>query len=86
MKNIYTVLYVKRMGDEVLLGLASETIKEQLDPMSALKNIGAFAQQMQMRTSKINDPDKITIPFEEWKIHQYNIGSLIEIDIVPGDK
>lgn len=84
MKIIYTILYVKRMGDEVLLGLTSETIKEQLDPMSALKNMGAFAQKMQMRTSKMNDPDKITIPFEEWEKHQYNIGSLIEIDINPG--
>jgi len=86
MKKLYTILYVKRIGNEVLLGLIDDTVSEQLNPMSALDNVGDFVQQMQMKTSKATDPDKVTIPFDEWKKHKYNIGNFIEVDIVPGGK
>jgi len=82
---MYTISGLKREGDDVRLVLMDNGVMEKKGLMGSLSNLQQLQQQMTYSTMKIQNPDQIRIPYDEWKRHQYNIEDIITIEVNPGE-
>lgn len=81
MIKLYTITGLKREGDDVRLVLMDNGVTEKNGLLSGLSNLQRLQEQMTFSTQKIQNPDQIRIPYDEWKRHMYNIEDIITIEI-----
>ena len=92
MKVPYQITGTTRLVNYVRIFLDRQSpIKEKqgVDVFGALKDfnkvVGGMQQQMQQEAILAQQPDVITIPFNEWEKKHYKIGDYIWIDFDCGD-
>jgi hypothetical protein len=84
-----------RIGDKVRLFLMFDDIVKKTNKMSLLETIGTMRDMGEM--SKMQDeiqqkallaqqPDCVTIPYEEWQKYQYKVDDIIWIEITSDEK
>ena len=86
MNQRYVIVGTNRLGDYVRLSLKREDIvkeKKQIDVMSVLSGgLGDIQQNIQVDAVMSQQPDLITISFEEWERNEYKINDIIEVKIM----
>jgi len=85
MNILYKVKSVQRLGENVRLVLQKEDAikKEQPGKLEMLSNVFGIVEQMKQDAILSQQPDIVTIPYEEWKKHKYQIDDLIVISVEP---
>ena len=84
-----------RVGDKVRLFLMFDDIVKKSSKMSLLETIGTMRDMGEM--SKMQDeiqqkallaqqPDCVTIPYEDWQKYQYKVDDIIWIEITSDEK
>jgi len=83
MKTRYQITGTTRLNNLVRLFLDRQDLVKEQEPgiMSALADMEGMQLKMQQKAVLMQQPDVISIPFEEWKKKQYKIGDYIWIDI-----
>lgn len=84
MLKMYTITGLKREGDDVRLVLMDNGVMEKKGLMSSLSNLQQLQKEMTFNTQKIQNPDQIRIPYDEWKRQKYSIEDIITIEVTPG--
>jgi len=88
MKERYKIVGTHRIGNKVRLFLKFDSlIKEKEDSggiMNMLKmgaNMEQFQAEMQERALLAQQPDVITIPYDEWQKYQYKVDDVVWIEV-----
>lgn len=84
MRIRYIIKGTVRIDDMVRMTLGKEELvkkKDDFDPMSMVGNFQGLTQKLQSHAMLMAQPDMITIPYEEWKKHEYKIDDIIVVDI-----
>jgi hypothetical protein len=83
MKQRYVVCATFRLDDVVRLSLQpASLVKEKKEVnlgsmMGIAMNMDKFQKQMQRDATLMQQPDLVSIPYEEWKKHEYKIDDII---------
>lgn len=78
----YKIIGIKNKGKLKMLELQHEslvTVKDKVDPMEALHDIGGFVQKMRMQTEEIRVLDIIHITTDEFKKRDLHIDGVFTI-------
>jgi len=90
MKQRYVVLGTRRYNDTVRLFLRRDDMvqsKKENDIFSSiLSNPEGYINQMKEDAILTQQPDTITISYEDWKKNEYKVDDVIFIDIEPFDE
>jgi len=84
MKKMYTIKGTTRIGDKVRLFLASEEVVQEKPSLTGmLGNPMGLMEKMKQDAILHQQPDTITIDYEEWEKYQYKINDVVWIDVNP---
>ena len=86
MKQRYSVKGTIRMGEFVRLLLTKDDITKEstkLDIMKMASNLQHVMETQQTKAIMIQQPDMITISYDEWKEHMYKVDDIVWIDVNP---
>ena len=86
MRQRYIVKGTMRIGDLVRLFLAKEDIiktQEKLGIFEMASKAQEIMEQQQIKAQLAQQPDLITIPYEEWKKYEYKVDDIVWVDIEP---
>jgi len=86
MKQRYMIKGTIRMGEFVRLLLTKEELakpSEKVGIMEMASNIHHVMETQQTKAIMIQQPDTITISYDEWKEHVYKVDDIVWIDINP---
>ena len=87
MKTRYVIKGTFRLSDKVRLFLMFDDVikeKESAGVMSMLNKVGNMSQlqeDMQQKAMLMQNPDTITIPYEEWKKYEYKVDDIIYVEV-----
>ena len=88
MKERYKIAGTFRLGDKVRLFLKFDSlVKEKEDSggiMNMMKmagNMDEIQEKMQAKMQLAQQPDVITISFEEWLKYEYKVGDIIYVEV-----
>ena len=84
MECLYEIKGVNTIGDRIRLVIQPCEIKKQISTVKALSNITEFMDNMKQEANIINNPDRISIPIDEWKQYKLNIGDIITVRVEVG--
>ena len=82
-KYQYEVIGNYKLGDEVLLKLKKNVpVKENPGFKSMLKDPSGYLEQQKIDALKSKEVEQIRIDHDYWKENGWNIGDLIEIEVI----
>jgi len=84
MESLCEIIGVNVLGDKIRLKIKLYEQKKKLDTLSALGNISGFMNDMKNEANIVNNPDIVSISFDEWKKHKLNIGDIVTIKVEVG--
>ena len=89
MKQRYKIVGTFRLGDKVRLFLKFDSLVKEKEEagglFNAIKMAGNMEQiqeEMQVKMQLSQQPDVITISFEEWSKYEYKVGDIIYIEVI----
>jgi len=84
MKQVYEITGTRRIGEKVNLRIKEhKAVKEKPSAQDMVSNAFGFVEQMKIDAIQNNNPEMISIPYDEWKGYKWNIGDLISITVEP---
>ena len=84
MKQRYIIKGTIRMGDIVRLLLLKEDVAKPAEKMGFLEmatNAQEIMEQQQLKAVLAQQPDTITISYDEWKKYQYKVDDIVWIEV-----
>ena len=88
MKERYKVVGTFRLGDKVRLFLKFDSlVKEKEEPGGILNmvkmagNMDEIQEKMQVKMQLAQQPDVITISYEEWLKYEYKVEDVIYVEV-----
>ena len=84
MKQRYIVKGTMRLGEFVRLFLSKEDVakpSEKIGMLEMMSNSKKIIEEQQIKAVLTQQPDVITISYEEWKKHQYKVDDIVWIDV-----
>ena len=84
MKQRYVIKGTIRMGEFVRLLLTKEEIakpSEKVGIMEMASNIHSVMEKQQTKAVMLQQPDTITITYDEWKKYTYKVDDIVWVDI-----
>ena len=88
MKERYRICGTHRLGDKVRLFLQFDSlVKEKkesggiFDAAKMLGNLGQLQEEIQAKAQLMQNPDAITIPYEEWKKYEYKVDDIVYVEV-----
>ena len=88
MKERYKICGTHRLGDKVRLFLQFDSlVKEKkesgglLDTAKMLGNLSQLQEDIQVKAQLMQQPDVITIPYEEWKKYEYKVDDVVFVEV-----
>lgn len=87
MKRRYQIIKTERMEDKVRLSLRPDDFVKEKQPgiLEMATNLNGVINMMKQDAVLSQMPDLITIPYEEWKKHEYKIDDHVFVDLMPGE-
>lgn len=92
MRERYKIVGTHRFGDKVRLFLLFDSIvkeKEQsglFDMVGMMGNLGKLQEDIQTKAILMQQPDCITIPYEEWKKYEYKVDDIVWVEVTSDKK
>jgi hypothetical protein len=95
MKIRYVIKGTNRIGDKVRLFLSFDDVVKKSNKMSLLETIGMardmeamekMQEEIQQKALLMQQPDCVTISYDEWQQYKYKIDDIIWVEIMLGDK
>jgi len=95
MKIRYNIKGTTRIGDKVRLFLSFDDVLKKTNKMSLLETIGMardmeamekMQEEIQQKALLAQNPDCVTISYDEWKQYKYKIDDIIWVEVTLGDK
>lgn len=83
MECLYRILGTNMMGDRITLNISPIEDEKELGVKDVM-NVGKFMKTIQGKADKSRNPDKISIPIDEFNKNDYNLGDIISIKVVKG--
>ena len=86
MKQRYVIIGTRRFGDNVRLNLKKQEVVEkveELDVFSIASNPQRMINKMETKALLSQQPDTITISYEEWDLYKYKIDDVIIVNVEP---
>ena len=86
MQQRYVIIGTRRHNDNVRLFLLKQEIvdkKENYDMFEMASNPESFMNKMEQKAILSQQPDTITISYDEWKKYKYKVDDTIIIDAKP---
>ena len=86
MKQRYSIKGTIRMGEFVRLLLTKEDIAKESKKMGIMEMASNLNQVMETQQTKAvltQQPDMVTISYDEWKEHMYKVDDIVWIDVNP---
>jgi hypothetical protein len=95
MKQTMKIKGTLRIGDKVRLFLMFDDVVKKSSKMSLMETIGMardigamekMQEEIQQQALLMQQPDCVTIPYEDWKKYQYKVDDIIWIEITSDEK
>jgi len=85
MNKKYQIIRTEKIDDKVRLSLKPESLirKKQPGMMEMVMNPQELMNNMKQEAVFSQCPDLITIPYEEWKKHQYKLDDFVLVNLEP---
>lgn len=84
MKQIYEVTGIRRIGDKVNLRIKEhKAIEQKPSTQDMMNNALGFIEKMKIDAINNNNPEMVSVPYDEWTEYKWNIGDLISINVEP---
>lgn len=86
MQQRYVIIGTRRHAENVRLFLSKQEIvdnKESFDVFGMASNPEAFMNKMEQKAILSQQPDTVTITYEEWLKYKYKIDDTVIIDVKP---
>jgi hypothetical protein len=86
MNKRYQIIRTERIDDKVRLSLKPDDLVREKQPglKEMMLNPTGIVELMKQDAVFSQCPDLITIPYVEWKKHQYKLDDFVLIDLEPG--
>lgn len=95
MKQRMVIRGTLRIGDKVRLFLTFDDVVKKSSKMGLLETIGTFKdmdgmmklqEDIQQKAMLSQQPDCLTISYEEWQRCQYKVDDIVWIEVTPDEK